>query len=216
MTWGETAAGVLPVAVLCLAISLEGSGSGCAFCWLWIWVAFILLFAVPVVGILKAIEYSFPRWCAPYFGLAVLNAWLIYAAFTQRLFPAPWLDWVLRAGILLLVGYFCFGLVRIARRSLRRRPAMRESDGGQEIGMLLFCAHTFMPLVMLFAFDEIPVAAKSLMILVGAAILVLGGVIYMRARNRGVGVLGLVASALGVWGYAGAATWWYWRIFGWG
>lgn len=212
MTWGETAAGVLPVVVLCLAISLEGSGIGGAFSWLWIWVAFILMFAVPVVGILKAMERGFPRWCAPYFGLAVLDAWLVYVIFTQRLFPEPWLDWVMRAGIILLVGYFCFGLVRIARR----RPAMRESDGGQEIGMLLFCAHTFMPLVMLFAFDEIPVAPKAMMILVGAAILVLGGVVYMRLRNRGAGAGALVISALVVWGYASAAAWAYWRVFGWG
>ncbi len=232
LSWGETAAGVLPVAVLCLAISLEGGGSGSAFSWFWIWGAFILLFAVPVVGLLKAIEGGFPRWCAPYFGLAVLDAWLIYAVFTQQLFPEPWLDWVMRAGILLLVGYFCYGLVKILRRRPGELPEgseyggfgsvkpsggwSGEADGGQEIGMLFFCAHTFMPLVMLFAFDEIPVAAKSLMILAGAAILVLGGVVYMRARDRWMGVMGLVISALVVWGYAGGAAWLYWRMFGWG
>jgi len=209
---------VLPVAVLSLAISLEGSGSGGAFSWLWNWGAFFLLFAVPVVGLLKAIERGFPRWCAPYFGLAVLDAWLIYAIFTQRLFPEPWVDWVMRTGILLLVGYFCFGLVRIARRkpALRRKPEGGTNDGGQEIGMLLFCAHTYMPLVMLLAFDEIPVAAKSLMILAGGVVLVLGGVVYMRARERRAGGMGWIVSALVVWGYAGAAAGLYWRIFGWG
>lgn len=210
VSWGETAVGVLPVATLCLAITLEGSGS--VFSWLWIWGAFGLLFALPAVGILKAIESGFPRWSAPYFGLAALNAWLIYAIFTQRLFPWPWLDWVMRAAILLLVGYFFLGLVRI----LRRRPAGGETDGGQEMGMLFFCAHTFAPLVMLLAFDEIAVAAKALMILVGAVILVLGGVVYMRARNRGVGAAALAVSALGVWGYANAAAWLYWRGVGWG
>ena len=82
--------------------------------------------------------------------------------------------------------------------------------------MLLFCAYTFMPLILLFAFDEIPVAAKSLMILAGAVVLVLGGVVYMRAHNRWMGVMGLATSALGVWGYASAAAWAYWRMFGWG
>jgi hypothetical protein len=207
--WRETAAGVLPVAVLSLAISLEGSGVG-SLSWLWVGLVFILLFSLPVVGILKAIESGFPRWCASYFGLAVLDGWLIYAIFTQRLFPEQWVDWVVRAGVLLLVGYFCIGVLRV----LQRKPAWGGADGGQEAGMLLFSAHTFMPLAMLFAFDEIPVAEKALLILGGAVILAVGGGVYMRARNRWVGVGVLLLSALLVWGYANSAVWLYWRMVG--
>jgi len=212
ISWGETAAGVLPVAALCLAITLEGGMTGSVFAWLWVCGVFLLLFAVPVVGIIKAVERGFPRWSAPYLGLAVLDAWLFYAIFSQRLFPEPWVDWVVRVGILVLIVYFGVGLVS----ALRRKPAWGEAGGGQEIGMLLFCAYTFMPLTMLLAFDEIPVAAKSLMILAGAVVLVLGGVVYMRAHNRWMGIMGLATSALVVWGYASAAAWLFWRYVGWG
>jgi hypothetical protein len=214
ISWGETIAGILPVTALSLAMTLEGIGAN-DLLGRWLIVGFfLLLFALPVVGILKAVESGFPRWCAPYFGLAVLDGWLFYAIFTQQLFPEPpfpaWVDWVVRAGVLLLLVYFLIGLMRV----LQRKPAWGGADGGQEAGMLLFSAHTFMPLAMLFAFDEIPVVEKALLILGGAVILAVGGGVYMRASNRWVGIGVLLLSALLVWGYANSAAWLYWRMVG--
>jgi glucose dehydrogenase len=71
-----------------------------------------------------------------------------------------------------------------------------------------------MPLAMLFAFDEIPVVEKALLILGGAVILAVGGGVYMRASNRWVGIGVLLLSALLVWGYANSAAWLYWRMVG--
>jgi hypothetical protein len=71
-TWEETAAGLLPVIVLSLAITLEGTSTS-GFSGVIIYPFILLILALQAVGIPLALERGLPRWSSSYLGLAVLD-----------------------------------------------------------------------------------------------------------------------------------------------
>jgi hypothetical protein len=211
LSWGETAAGILPLVVFSLATTLEGGIQGVLTIWL-VWIFIFLLYAVPLAGILKAWERGFPRWSPPYLGLAVVDIVFFRSVMFEPLFQDIVPTFTLRVSILLMLIFFLIGAARRVRRGTGRAQPPAELDWAA----FLFGAQVWMPFIVMVSMDEIPAAAKAPLVLACAAILVAGALVYLRARQRWVGVLGLAASMALAWWSAAFLAGWYWDSHPWG
>lgn len=211
LSWGETAAGVLPLTLFSLATTLEGvkhSPLATALTWIFMF----LLYALPLAGILKAWERGFPRWSPPYLGLAVIGVVLLRALMFDPLFLDVIPMVTLRLSVLLLLVFFLIGAWRLVRRTREKPIPAGELDWTS----FLFGAQVWMPFVVMVIFDEIPVAARASLVLFCGVILLAGALVYLRARSRWVGALGLAVSMALAWWGAGYLAGWYWGAHPWG
>ena len=205
-TWRGTLAGLLPVLIFSLATALEGTSSQ-AFLTAWLtWAAFLMLSALPVIGILAAWERGFPRWSAPYFGLLVLDIPLIGLIFFTRIIDNPWGLWSLRAGLIVLLLIFVFYILK----RLIEQPVGGDISVDHDVLQFFFGVHVLIPLSWLFILDEIAVAYKTPVIVLCGIILAGGALVYLRSRQmwlRGVSLLASVLVAL-LLAYLAATLYW--------
>jgi hypothetical protein len=211
LSWGETAAGMLPLAFFSLAVTLEGGVQGALGNPL-IWIFIFLLYALPLVGILKAWEWGFPRWSPPYLGLALVGVVLLRPLMFNPLFQDVIPMLTLRLSVLLLLVFFLIGAARLVRRGREGKLPTSELDWTS----YLYGAQVWMPFIVMVKMDEIPVTAKAPLVLLCGVILLAGALMYLRARSRWMCVSGLVASIALTWWCADYLAGWYWGAHPWG
>lgn len=210
LSWGETAAGVLPLALMSLAITLEGSGRG-SFSTILVWLTFFALYAVALAGILAAWARGFPRWSPPYLGLAVVDVLLFGFVMSGNVFESAAFLISLRLGVVLLLVFFALWAVALIRSKTGASPS-----SALDWTAFLFAAQVWMPIVVMVILDEIPLSAKTPLALLCGAILLAGALAYLRLRSGWAGALALAVSmALGVWSASYLAGW-YWGAHPWG
>jgi tellurite resistance protein TehA-like permease len=122
--WRDAAAGAAPVFLLALATTMEGTSTQVFPSVLLVYGYILLLFILPVIGILRAVEQGFPGWSLPYLGLAVLDALLLPLIMTGRLFENALGVLLLRSALVALLIYFVYGLLKRLRGAARKGPAV--------------------------------------------------------------------------------------------
>ncbi len=207
-TWSSAAAGAAPVLILALATTMEGTSTQVFPSVLLVYGYILLLFILPVIGILRAVEQGFPDWSFPYLGLVVLDALLLLSIMTARLFENALGMLLLRGALVALLLYFIYGLL-----TRLRGVAQNWSAVGHDWTQFLLSVHVLMPLLVMVVFDEIAVTYKTPYILLCGCILAAGAVVYLRSRSRWLGAGLLVASAVLAWLLAGRIADLYWSVY---
>ena len=107
-SWRETAAGVLPVLMLSVATTLEGTSAESWYSLLPVYIFLLLLYALPVIGVLLAFKHGFPRWSSSYLALLVLDLLLLPVIFSAQFGTATGGIWSFGIVliVLLLIGGF--------------------------------------------------------------------------------------------------------------
>jgi hypothetical protein len=201
----ETAAGILPVIVLSLATTLEGIN----FQSILLYTFFLLLIALPVIGIYIAWKRGFARWSAPYLGLVLLDILFILPIFSAQATGSIWWIPFLQVALILLGLFLVYRQVMILRAKPIRTVPPAEHDWTQ----ILFGAHTLTPMLVMFIFDEIAVEYKTPYLLLGGFILALGGLVYLRTRLQWLSMMALLGSVLLVLFMANKVAGIYWNTY---
>jgi hypothetical protein len=211
-SWQETAAGLLPIIILSIAVCLEGAGNQSILFPVLGYIFILLLFALPAGFLPIAWEGGIPRWSSPYLGLVMLDLLLLFPIYFTRLFGNFWGMLSLRLAISILLLYFGYRLVTVLRRRSNRKGYPPEVDWTQ----FIFILHPLSPIVLMIIFDEIDFANKAIFLLLGGLILAVGSFVYLRARKPWLGIVALVGSALLVLVLGNLAARWYWLAHTWG
>jgi hypothetical protein len=208
VSWGETAAGLLPVLILSMATTLEGTRFQS-----WLLNTFLfLLVALPVIGIYVAWKRGFARWSSPYLGLVVLDILLVLPIFSAQVVDPVWLIPFIQAAMILLLLFVFYRAVI----DLRGKPPRTEPPAKHDWTQILFGAQTLTPLLVMIIFDEISITFKTPFLLIIGFILALGGLIYLRTRSQWLGLAALLGSIMLVILIANTIAGIYWQgFYGW-
>jgi general stress protein CsbA len=210
-SWRETVAGILPVLTLSLATTLEGTSTERWYAMLLVYIFIFLLYALPAIGTPIAVKRGIPRWSSSYLGLLLFDLMLLPILFSARMGTASGGVWIFgMAVIVLLIGGFLVG------KNLLREHAGTEKRGENDWSQILFSIQTLVPIYLLIRFDEIDVAYKSPYLILGGLILAAGAVVYLRARQRWLGLAALLGSVLLVVLLAKPIVNTYWSTHPWG
>jgi len=210
-SWGETIAGILPVLILSLAATLEGTSAESWYSMLPVYIFIFLLYALPAVGVPLAVKRGIPRWSSSYLGLLLFDLMLLPILFSAQMGTASGGVWIFgMAVIVLLVGGF------LVVKNLLREDAGAEKRAENDWSQILFGIQTLVPIYLLIRFDEIDVAYKSPYLILGGLILAAGAVVYLRARQRWLGLGALLGSVILVVMLAKPIVSTYWSTHPWG
>jgi len=210
-SWRESVAGILPVLTLSLATTLEGTSTESWYSFLPVVTFIVLLYALPAIGVPLAVKRGIPRWSSSYLGLLLFDLMLLPVLISAQFGTASGGSWSFGiAVIVLLFGGFLVvkNLLSEDTGSVKRT----ENDWTQ----ILFGIQTLVPIYLLVRFDEIDVAFKSPIIILGGLILTAGAVVYLRSRWRWLGLAALLGSVLLVVLLAKPIAWLYWSTHPWG
>jgi hypothetical protein len=211
-SWGETAAGILPVLTLSLATTLEGTSNQTLLSFLPVYILIFLLYALPAIGVPLAVKRGIPRWSSPYLALLVLDLLLLPVLFSAQFDTATGGIWSF--GIVLIVVLLCGGFMLV--KYLRSQDAQTEKSSEHDWTQILLGIQTLTPIYLLIVFDEIDTTFKSPFIILGGVILAAGAVVYLRTRWRWLGLAALLGSLLLVVLPAKNIARVYWSTHPWG
>jgi hypothetical protein len=211
-SWGETAAGILPVLTLSLATTLEGTSNQTLLSFLPVYILIFLLYALPAVGVPLAMKRRFPRWSSPYLALLGLDLLLLPVIFSAQFGTATGGVWSF--GIVLIVVLLCGGFLLV--KYLRSQDAQMEKPHENDWTQILLGIQTLTPIYLLIVFDEIDTAFKSPFIILGGLILAAGAVVYLRSHRRLLGLVALLGSVFLMTGMAKNVARMYWSTHPWG
>ena len=191
-TWGETILGVLPVLTFSLVLYLVGKEVSIpipvtGLC-------LVIMLILPIMGILVAWKRDRWGWFPPYFGLILLDLFLIQVIMFYQIGENIGLLWTLRGVAILFVLFITYFVV-----TLYRQPAARPK-AAVKIDMLniLLGMVTWVPGFVVIYFGANPDAYPVEYFFFSALIPALGVAIYLRSRWRWLQVAGLLAVCLDV------------------
>lgn len=218
-SWAEVLAGMVPFLLYPLLFLVVGPAMEALLAYLdppdSIWPAassiWALILVSPFLGALVVSWVSgFPRWCFPYWGLA-----LLFSAFlTGTATPDLWVFgqgigrgdlWGWRAFVpLLVVG----AVATLVRRSLL--PLEQLVSGVQrDWTRIAFAVYGTLPWMLMVAFDSVQGETIPLSLLSG--VLAVGALMYVRSRQIWQRMLALLVTLTVVWIAAAAYLQWYWQ-----
>ena len=210
-SWKETAAGLLPVLTLSVATIVEGISTENWYSFLSVYIIFLLLYALPAVGIPLAVKRGIPRWSSSYLALLLVDLMLLPILFSAQFGTDSGGSWSFGiAVIVLLFGGF------LVVKNLLSKDAHTEKRAENDWTQILFGIQTLVPIYLLFRFDEIDAAFKSPYLILGGLILAAGAVVYLRSRWRWLGLAGLLGSVMLVVLLAKPIVSTYWNTHPWG
>ena len=172
----------------------------------------LLLYTLPVIGVVLASKRGFPRWSSSYLALLVLDLLLLPVIFSAQFGTASGGIWSF--GFVLIVVLLCGGFLVV--KNLSSQQVQTEKPTENDWTQILFGLQTLTPIYLLVVFDEIEVAFKSPYLIMGGLVLAAGAVVYLRSRWRWLGLAALLGSVLLVSVLAKNVARMYWSTHPWG
>ena len=142
-TWGETILAVLPVLVASLVFYLVGEEV--SFPDAVTGLCSVIMLILPIMGILVAWKRDRWGWFPPYFGLILLDLYLIQVIMFYQAVENIGLLWTLRGVVILYVLFITYFLVTLYRQPAARPTAPVEFDitpyvkKGEKLLLTVFC-----------------------------------------------------------------------------